>query len=155
MILSSASFNPSKNRGKQCFIVGRLYLFAGFFWSSPICQSWRYKLNYASEGPLMETMCTTTHILKCLQFPLVKREQHKGWNWGSREEQDCRGSRAQQAHQDRTPGSKGNWEKTSQPASARTPQERHLHMAIENTMRELLCIQKQEVFWGQIHSTVL
>lgn len=30
-----------------------------------------------------------------------------------------------------------------------------LHMAIENTMRELLCIQKQEVFWGQIHSTVL
>lgn len=30
---------------------------------------------------LMETTCTTSHILKSLTFPLVKRGQHEGWNW--------------------------------------------------------------------------
>lgn len=51
---------------------------------------------------------------------------------------------------------KGNWRnKTSQIASTRTPQERHQHMAIMNTMTELVCIQKQEVFWGQTQNTVL
>lgn len=45
--------------------------------------------------------------------------------------------------------------KTSQIASTRTPQERHQHMPVRNTMTELVCIQKQEVFWGQTQTTVL
>lgn len=111
-------FNLSENiRGKQCFIVGRLYLFEVSFGhllfakAGGVNEIMFLKVLLFKEI-LMDTMCTTTHILKCLQFPLVKGEQHEGWNWEAlssrvKEEQDCRGNRAQQADQNRTPESKG------------------------------------------------
>lgn len=106
---------------------------------------------------LMETTCTTSHILKSLTFPLVKRGQHEGWNWevlSSRVKEERSAEGTEHSKQTKT-GSKRIWERTFQIASTRAPQERHLHMARVSTMTELAGIQKQEVFWGQIQSTML